>query len=231
MWFSRDGRARNRGGRGIAVAMAVALAATVPTLAAGPRKAPEPAVPQAPVDTLVVGDTGANLQVVFANEINARERYAAMANVAEREGYPYVAQLFRACARAEQAHADQHMRAIAWTGEEAKALLRRVSLGTTAENLKAALDLETYEANTLCPAFLARARAEHMAAAVRSMNYALAAERDHVRLLAAALQTLDQRLAARTLWVCPGCGRTVESLDFKQCPNCFTSARKFVRVT
>lgn len=94
-----------------------------------------------------------------------------------------------------------------------------------------AIDLEAYEATRWYPALLEKARAQGLPAAVRSINFALAAEREHVRLLTAAQQTLDQRLAVQTLVVCPMCGRTVETPDAKRRPNCFTSARKLVRVT
>ncbi len=231
MLFNHHRRAVPRGLLCVVVAVGIAVAALGGTAGTERAKGPEAPVSPAPAVPPVVRDTRTNLQEAFGNEVNAKERYVAAAKQADREGYPYVAQLFRACARAEQVHADQHVHAIAWTGGEAKALLRRLALGTTPENLRLSLELETYEATQLYPALLAQARAEHQPAAVRSLTFALAAEREHARLLAAALKTLDQRLATRTFYVCPMCGRTVESLDFKKCPNCFASARKFIRVT
>jgi rubrerythrin len=194
-------------------------------------KAAEPSSVQAPAAAPELGDTRINLRTAFDNEVNAKERYLAASKQADREGYPYVAQLFRACARAEQVHADQHVHAIAMTGGEAKALLQRLTLGTTPENLKVAIELETYEATQLYPAMLEKARAEHLSDAVRSINFALATEREHVQLLTAAQQTIDQRLAVRKFFVCPTCGRTVESPDPGHCPNCFTSAKRFIHVT
>jgi rubrerythrin len=225
-----ESRTIHRGVSGAVVVAGIVVSAWGATAAQERRNVREPAVTQPQTAALEVGDTRANLQTAFDNEINAKERYLAAAKQADREGYPYVAQLFRACARAEQVHADQHVHAIAVSGGEARALLQRLSIGTTPENLRVATDLETYEATQLYPALLAKARAEHLPAAVRSIGFALAAEREHVRLLTAAQQTLDQRLAVRTFFVCPGCGRTVETRDARQCPNCFTSARRFIRV-
>ncbi len=229
MRFMRGTRAMAWGVLGAAAALGLAVAAVGVPPDAKRESIPEAPAPAAP---LVVGDTRANLQNAFDQEMNAKERYLAAAKQADQEGYRYVAQLFRACARAEQVHADRHVHAIAWTGGggEAKALLQRLALGTTAENLRASIDLETYEATQFYPALLARARAEHLPAAARSMNFALAAEREHARLLAAVLETLDQRPATRTFYVCPMCGKTVESRGFKECPNCFTRAGKFIRV-
>lgn len=229
MLSKREPRALFRGilgavtAAGLAAALGIASGAPDAKAPAVPAGPPVPAAPE-------VSDTRTNMQEAFTNEMNAKERYLLFAKQADRDGYPYVAQLFRACARAEQVHADQDVRAIAWTGGEAKALLQRMASGTTAENLQTAVNLEAYEATQLYPAYLARARADHAPEATRSLNYALATEREHVRLLTAALETLDQRLPARTLYVCPGCGRTVEARDFTKCPNCFASAGKFTAI-
>ncbi len=110
-------------------------------------------------------------------------------------------------------------------------MLERLVVGTTAENLKAAIESETYEVTQFYPALLERARSERQTKAVRSLTFALSAEREHARLLTAALASLDQRPPAHPIYVCSFCGKTVESLDFRKCPNCFTSAKKFIKVT
>lgn len=212
----------------LAVVLTAAAAPVAGAAAASPAKsttaaAPTPVPPQ-------IGDTKANLQKAFANEMNAKERYTTFAKQADREGYPAVAQLFRACATAEQVHADRIVHAIAVVGGEARVLLDRVTTGTTAENLQASIQAEDYEVNEFYPALLARAHADLEPEAVRGMTFALAAEREHGRLLRAALATLDQRPAPHPLYVCSYCGRTVETLDAGKCPTCFTSAAKFIRV-
>ena len=233
MLFMRGTRALNRSvlSAVVVVVVGIVLSAWGTTTAKESVKAQGKTATPPDTAALVVGDTRANLQQAFDSEINAKERYLVASKQADREGYPYVAQLFRACSRAEQVHAEQHVHAIAWTGGEARAMLQRLTLGTTAENVRTSIDLETYEATKLYPAMLKQARAEHQPEAVRSISFALAAEREHARLLITALQTLDQRLAKRTFYVCPMCGRTTEVLDFKKCPNCFTSAGRFIRVT
>jgi len=207
----------------------LAAAVAIPVFTAAPSGGEETA-PSPPVAAEASADTRTNLQHAFENEVNVKARYLESAMVADREQYPYVAHLFRACAAAEQVHADRHVTAIAWAGGEAKAFLQKLAMGTTAENLRVAVDLESYEAEQVYPAMLAKAREEHQSHAVRSLNFALAAEREHARLFAAALASLDQRLPARPLHVCSQCGKTVEAVDFKKCPNCFNSARKFQRV-
>lgn len=219
-------------------ASALLIAASAPgPNAAGPlgglprttAMAPTTEGPPAPVAPSV-GDTRANLQAAFTSEVNAKEHYLAFAKRADREGYAAVARLFRACAEAEQVHARRYVEAIAWTGAEARAVLERIAVGTTAENLQTALGRETHEVTLYDPALLARARADHQAIAVRSIVFALAAEREHARLLAAALDELEVRAAGQPLYVCPVCGKTAGLRDFKKCPTCFTAAGRFTRV-
>jgi rubrerythrin len=176
-------------------------------------------------------DTRTNLQTVFGNEVNAKERYLEFAKCADREGHPEVAVVFRALARAEQAHADRHVQAIALLGDEARAMMTKSYVGTTRENLGWAIEMERYEATVLYPALRDRALADHQSAAVRSLTLALAAEREHVELLTEALANLDAHVQPRPLYVCPFCGKTVVTRNFKKCPCCFTDARKFVKVT
>lgn len=209
-------------------ALAVALSVAAAPPPAGPPAEP-PAV-AAPSGALLV-DTGENLQLAFRNEMNAKTRYLAAARVAQLEGYPAVAALFRACAQAEQVHADRHVSAIAHLGVEARAVLERSALGTTEENLRAAIESETCEADETYPAMRARALTDGQPAAVRSATYALATERGHARLFAAALATLESRPPAHAYLVCPTCGRTVEKVDFGKCPTCFTAGKKFVSVS
>jgi rubrerythrin len=155
----------------------------------------------------------------------------AYAKRADQEGRPGVARLFRACAEAEQAHANRHVHAIAWTGRQARAVLEQVAVGTTEANLRTALSIESWEADHYYPALIERARSEHWPEAVRSMTFALSTERQHVQLLRAALADSAGQAAVGTFWVCPFCGRTVQARDFGHCPTCFTSARKFVQVS
>jgi rubrerythrin len=189
-------------------------------------QAPATITPDAPD----VRDTPWNLQSVFSNEMNAKERYVAFAKQADLEHYAAVANLFRACAAAEEVHAHNHVVAIAWTGGQARAVLERIDVRSTAQNLRTAIDGEQYEVEHLYPALADRARAEHRPHAVRSMTLALAAEREHVRLFTAALAGLETHPVAQAFYVCPKCGRTVELRPPHKCPACFTPAGRFIKI-
>jgi rubrerythrin len=220
-------------GAALVVASAiVAIAATRPLppaqAASGGRSAG--AVAEAPAPPRVE-DTATNVKVAFGQEMNAKERYLVEAKRADFEGYPAVARLFRACARAEEAHAQRLLQAIASTGGyEARYTMERPVIATTAENLQTSIERERYEVEQFYPPLIEKARAEGSTVAVRGMTFALSAEREHLLLLTEAQGHLGQPDASRVIYVCPTCGKTVEGLEFAKCPTCFTSAKKFVRV-
>lgn len=173
-----------------------------------------------------------NLQAAFNGESNAHARYLAFAEHADSEGYGAVASLFRAAARAEEIHAAAHADVIRSLGGEPKATIEEPTIGTTAENLKAAIEGESYERDTMYPEFLAAARAEGQREAIQSFNYAKTAEAEHAKLYADALAKLETLKGSSevTYWVCTVCGYTVPKLDFSKCPSCFNPKDKYVAV-
>ncbi len=76
--------------------------------------------------------TRENLREAFARESQANQKYLAFASKAELEGFPNVARLFRTTAAAERIHAEAELKAAE-------------GVGSTAENLQAAIDGETEE--------------------------------------------------------------------------------------
>jgi rubrerythrin len=176
-----------------------------------------------------VKSTLENLTTAFNGESNAQQRYLAFAKKAEAEGYVPVASLFRAAARAEQVHAASHAAVIKKMGGTAEAKLETPVVKSTRENLEAAIKGETYELEQMYPGFIAVARKDGNRDAIRTFNYALAAEGDHAKLYTEALKNLDSWKSGekRTFYVCPVCGHTVTKIDFEKCPTCFTAKDKF----
>lgn len=228
---------KGRLARGLPAAMGVCVALGlllgVAGTGEGSRKPPTtpPAGPTWTItrDAPEVLDTEANLQQAFSGEMNARERYLASARQAEDEGYPAIGRIFRALAVAESIHARRTVQAIAVHRVPARALLDRIEVGTTAENLSRAIADETFEAEVVYPAYIERARRDRQPMAVRSLTLALATEREHVRILEQGLAHLGERPAAAVIHVCPYCGRTTDTLDFRKCPGCYTPASRFLR--
>ena len=174
------------------------------------------------VAPLAIAGTLENLQVAFTAETNDHARYLAFAQKAEAEGYPSVASLFRAAARAEEVHAANHADVIKVLGGEPKTSTETPAVKPTAENLASAIDHETYERDTMDSEFLRIARQENAgSAAMRTLNYAQSAEETHAQLFAAALHDLrSSKGVLETFYVCRICGHTTTNLRFENCPSC-----------
>jgi rubrerythrin len=171
-----------------------------------------------------------NLMAAYNGESNAHAKYVEFAKKADQEGFAGAAVLFRAAAKAEETHATRHGEVIAKLGGTPKAEVKLPKIGTTAENLKAALEGETYERDKMYPEFIAEAKAAGNREALRAFNFAIAAETEHAKLYGDASANLPQWKTARAFYVCPVCGKTVSVVDFAKCPVCYTSKDKYVKV-
>lgn len=172
-----------------------------------------------------------NLAEAYAGESNAANRYARFAQHADAEGHPQVAVLFRAAAKSEEIHRNRHRAAIKKLGgTPAEIKLDDVKVGTTAENLRAAIAGESAERDTMYPAFIAQAKAEDARAGVRSLNAALAAEKVHATLFQQALDTLGQKTTTE-YYVCRDCGFTVTARPAKECKVCREDPTKFQKIS
>jgi rubrerythrin len=160
--------------------------------------------------------THADLSAAFAGESQAHMKYKAFADIAEREKLPNVARLFRAASYAEQMHATNHLRALG-------------GIGKTLENLEAAFAGETFEINEMYPAYMTVAELQGEKKALGSMADALAAEKIHAALYAAAKEAVagGKDIAAAPIWVCATCGYTVEGEAPEKCPVCGAMRTKF----
>ncbi len=124
-----------------------------------------------------MGKTEENLKKAFAGESQANRRYLAYARKADEEGYPEVAELFRAAAEGETAHALGHLE-------------RLKEIGTTKENLKAAIEGESYERETMYPEFARVARQENKAEIAKWFEGVGRAEERHAEKFREALKKL-----------------------------------------
>lgn len=180
--------------------------------------------------TKPAGKTLANLQAAFNGESNANAKYTLFAKKADEEGYGKVASLFRAAARAEKIHADNHARVIRRMGAEPVATIENHPVKSTRENLQTAIAGETYEHEVMYPEFIKVAEAEQNKAALRTFGDALEAEKEHARLYTLALNNLDEMKVKATYYVCAICGYTVDALTFERCPVCNAPAEKFEKI-
>ena len=163
-----------------------------------------------------MGRTLEDLKQAFAGESQANRRYLAFAKKADSEGHPQAARLFRAAAEAETVHAHAHLRAMG-------------GIGSTRDNLEAALAGEIHEFEKMYPAMIDDARAEGEAQALRSFEFANSVERIHAGLFRSMLDSLDPAGDQYPYFVCPVCGFTVERGAPDVCPICGAKGSSFVR--
>ena len=165
-----------------------------------------------------MSSTQENLKEAFAGESQANQKYRAFAKKAEQEGFPNVARLFRTTAEAERIHAEGHLNALG-------------AVGSTAENLQAAIGGETHEHKEMYPPMLAQAEADGHKAK-RMFGYAVKAEELHARLYGLALEAVRQGkdLAETSFYLCPVCGYIEFGNPPAACPICGAKGSKFVQV-
>ncbi len=162
--------------------------------------------------------TEKNLKDAYAGESQAHMKYLVFAKKAEDEGKPNIARLFRAIAFAEQVHATNHLRTL---GE----------IGDTVENLQTALDGENFEVDEMYPAYDAVAKLQDEKGAIRSIHYAIEAEKIHAAMYTNAKQIAKEGKDASLgqIFICPVCGYTVEGKYPDTCPVCGVAASKFIK--
>jgi rubrerythrin len=100
--------------------------------------------------------TWENLRSAFASSCMDAARYAWFATRADLEGELELAGLFRAAAQGEGQQAQGHLDYLREAGDPQT----RAPIGTSEQNLKAAINRATYEAETLWTGFARTAREE-----------------------------------------------------------------------
>jgi rubrerythrin len=131
--------------------------------------------------------THQNLKDAFAGESQANRRYLYFAKVADVEGRPDIAGLFRDTAEGETGHAHGHLDWLKSVGDPATG----EPIGSTEANLKASIAGETYEYTEMYPGFAKTARAEGFAEIAEWFETLARAERSHAGRFKKGLDTLE----------------------------------------
>ena len=162
--------------------------------------------------------TEGNLKEAFAGESQANRKYLAFARKADQDGFPNVARLFRTAGEAETIHALGHLGALE-------------GVGSTADNLRAAVQGETYEYTEMYPPMLEQAVADDHRAK-RMFGFAMKAEAVHAKLYQMALEAVTEGkdLAETNFYLCPVCGHIELGTAPERCPICGTRGEKFLQI-
>lgn len=157
------------------------------------------------------------LEEAFAGESQANRKYLAFAEKADKEGHHQAARLFRAAAAAETVHAHAHLRAMK-------------GVGSTAENLKEAIQGETHEFTSMYPEMIKTAEEEGEKAALRSFKYANEVEQIHASLYTGMLGDLENEQDEYPYFVCPVCGHTIGHQAPEKCPVCGALGKMYNKI-
>jgi rubrerythrin len=127
--------------------------------------------------------THQNLKDAFAGESQANRRYLYFANKADVEGHTEVAALFRSTAEGETGHAHGHLDYLAQVGDPATDM----PIGSSEQNLKAAVAGETHEYTDMYPGMAKAARDEGFDEIADWFETLAKAERSHANKFQKAL--------------------------------------------
>ena len=130
--------------------------------------------------------THENLKDAFAGEAQANRRYLWMAKAADVEGFPEIAGNFRQTAEGETGHAHGHLDYLQQVGDPATG----VPIGKTEDNLKSAVEGETYEYTEMYPGFARTARDEGLDELAEWFETLARAERSHAGRFQSGLDSL-----------------------------------------
>lgn len=162
--------------------------------------------------------TNENLKEAFAGESQANQKYRAFAKKAEKDGFVNIAKLFRTTAEAERIHAEGHLKALD-------------GIATTAENLQAAIDGETFEFSNMYPPMVDQAVAEgHRAKTM--FKFAVDAEEVHAQIYSKALEAVKNGvdMDVTDFYLCPICGYIELGAAPEKCPVCGAKQQVFTQV-
>lgn len=156
--------------------------------------------------------TEKNLLEALAGESMARNKYTYFASAAKKEGYQQIADIFLKTAENEKEHAKLWFKALE-------------GIGSTAENLAAAVSGENYEWTDMYERFAADAEAEgfpELAAQLRGVGMI---EKAHEERFRALLKNVEMQQvfekSGETMWECRNCGHLVMGKKAPEvCPVC-----------
>jgi rubrerythrin len=156
--------------------------------------------------------TEENLKAAFAGESQARNKYTYYAKIARKEGYHYIAKIFEETAMNEVQHAKDEFK-----------LLN--GIGTTEENLQAAMEGENYENTKMYPTFAKEAEEEGNTEAAKLFRAIAEVEKHHEARYKKLLEMVKNKTVYKrekpVKWKCSKCGHVHEGTEPPvECPSC-----------
>ena len=170
-----------------------------------------------------------NLAKAYIGESQARNRYTTYAKIAKKEGYEVVAANFELTANQEAEHAKWLMRMMNDLKKDAADILVEApvstAVGSTVQNLKTAIQGESYENDTMYPEFAKIAKEEGLDEIADRLLSISIAEENHEDRFRGFLEELEGDTIfsseEESLWQCRKCGYMhSDKIAPGECPSC-----------
>jgi rubrerythrin len=174
-----------------------------------------------------------NLAKAFVGESQARNRYTFYSKVARKEGFEQIAEIFLITAENEREHASWLFRLLGELGKKSGEMPKEMkveapvptTLGTTAENLRAAISGENYEWTQMYPEFARVAEEEGLPEVAKRLRAIAVAEKHHEERYSKLLREVEGgtvfRKEKEVWWVCRECGYVHFGKEPpERCPSC-----------
>jgi rubrerythrin len=170
------------------------------------------------------------LQILYEGECRANLTYSVYAQKAISEDYPNIAHLFQAFSASESIHARNFKKHLLELGVEVKEIPKpEIEVKTTKYNLAHACETELKEIDQYYPEIVERIKPEKHEAAIRDIEHAWQAEKQHRDLiekvqsgtgfLFKVLAKVIEKKPTR-YFICQNCGSTLTALPNDECPIC-----------
>ena len=178
-----------------------------------------------------------NLAKAFIGESQARNRYTFYAKVARDEGFVFISNVFIETADNEKEHAETLFDMIQRLKKEYSAIAVPVevplTLGSTSENLKAAIEGENYEHTKMYPEFADEAEREGLSDIAEKLRAIATAEKHHEDRFRKILDAVESgtmfKRDGEIAWVCLECGYIHYGTEPpEECPSCGHSRDYYV---
>ncbi|MEM5794355.1 MAG: ferritin family protein [Candidatus Aenigmatarchaeota archaeon] len=174
-----------------------------------------------------------NLAKAFVGESQARNRYTFYSKVAKKEGFEQIAEIFLITAENEREHASWLFKLINELKKKSKEKIEEIkveasvptTLGSTAENLKAAIAGENYEYTKMYPEFAEIAEKEGLKEIAKRLRAIAIAEKHHEERYKKILAEVEKgtvfKKEKEVWWVCRECGYVHFGKEPpERCPSC-----------
>lgn len=156
--------------------------------------------------------TEQNLRTAFAGESQARNKYTYYASVAQKEGYEQIADVFRATAENEKAHAKIWYKLLG-------------GIKDTETNLKDAAAGENSEWTEMYAEFAKTAEEEGFSSIAKLFSQVAAIEKEHEERYRALIENVQNKQVftrpTEQTWICRNCGHIHTGTSAPNvCPVC-----------